>query len=73
MKTLLYSRKFWLAVVGVAQTIIAHYYKVDPAVWQAVDVLIGMLIASIAYEDGKKLDNGSHPENFSEWVSDDKK
>jgi arginine exporter protein ArgO len=48
---LLYSRKFWLAVVAVAQTVVLHYLKVEPDVWQAIDLLIGVVIAGIAAED----------------------
>ena len=50
-KALLYSRKFWLAVVAVAQTVVLHYLKVEPDVWQAIDLLIGIVIAGIAAED----------------------
>ena len=53
LKSLLKSRKFWLAVVGVIQTIVLHYFEVPADIWAAVDVLIGVLIASIAYEDGQ--------------------
>lgn len=59
MKSLLRSRKFWLAVVGVMQTIILHYVAVPKDIWVSIDVLIGVLIASIALEDaGTKAGGG---------------
>lgn len=51
MSSLLHSRKFWLAVVAVIQSIILHYFSIDPVIWQSIDALIGVLIASIAIED----------------------
>ena len=48
---LFYSRKFWLAVVGVAQIVALDFLGVDPALWQAIAALLGVLIMSIAYED----------------------
>ena len=51
MASLLHSRKFWLAIVAVAQSIILHYFSIDPVIWQSIDALIGVLIASIALED----------------------
>jgi hypothetical protein len=51
-KALLHSRKFWLAVFGVVQSIVLHYLNVPQDIWMAIDVLVGVLIAAIAYEDG---------------------
>lgn len=46
------SRKFWLAVFGVAQTVLFQFVpSFPPAVWQAIDALVAVLIASIAAED----------------------
>ena len=45
------SRKFWLAVLGVVQTLIAHYFEIDAAVWQSIDALIVSVIMGIAIED----------------------
>jgi hypothetical protein len=59
MSTLLHSRKFWLAVVAVIQSVILHFYNIDPVIWQSIDALIGVLIASIAIEDaGAKIGAG---------------
>ena len=55
MASLLKSRKFWLAVFGVAQTVLFHFLpEFDPAIWQSINVLVGVLIVSIAYEDGNR-------------------
>lgn len=52
LNSLLRSRKFWLAVVGVGQTILFQFYPQFPAeVWQAVDLLILAVIAGITVED----------------------
>jgi arginine exporter protein ArgO len=51
MASLLKSRKFWLAVVGVAQTVVLHYFQVPQDIWIAINVLIGVVIAGIAVED----------------------
>jgi hypothetical protein len=59
MKTLLKSRKFWLAVFGVVQTVILHYVSVPQDIWIAIDVLVSVLIAGIALEDaGEKSAGG---------------
>lgn len=50
-RALLYSRKFWLATFAVVQTLVMHYYQVDPQVWAAIDALIAVVIAGIAHED----------------------
>lgn len=52
LASLLHSRKFWLAVFGVIQTILFQFVPgFPPQVWQSIDVLVGVLIASIAAED----------------------
>lgn len=45
------SRKFRLAVVGVLQTVILHYLNVPREIWEAVNVLISVVIVGIAVED----------------------
>jgi hypothetical protein len=52
MKSLLYSRKFWIAVFALGQTILFQFVPdFSPAVWQAIDGLAAVLIATIAAED----------------------
>lgn len=51
LKSLLYSRKFLLAVFGIITTLVLNYYNVDPEVWAAIDGLVIVLIGSIAHED----------------------
>ncbi len=52
MNSLLKSRKFWLAVFAVAQTVLFNFIPdFPPDIWQAIDVLVIVLIAAIAAED----------------------
>lgn len=52
MQSLLYSRKFWLAVFGICQTLLFHFLPDFPKdIWVSINVLVGVLIASIAIED----------------------
>jgi hypothetical protein len=51
MTLLLHSRKFWLAVFGVAQAVVLYYVHVPDVVWQAIAGLVAVLIAGIAVED----------------------
>lgn len=58
MASLLKSRKFWLAVFGVAQAVVLHFLDVPDEVWQAIAQLVAVLIAGIALEDaGAKSSN----------------
>lgn len=58
--SLIRSRKFWLAIVALFQTVLFQYVPTFPAqVWQAIDAVLVILIASIAYEDGQ-LKRGSN-------------
>lgn len=59
LQMLLNSRKFWLAVFGVVQSIVFQFLPQFPKeVWQSIDLLVGVLITTIAVEDaayaGKK-------------------
>lgn len=54
IKALLLSRKFLLAVVAVINTLVSHYASIPVEVWASIDLLLGVVIASIAYEDGNK-------------------
>jgi xanthine/uracil/vitamin C permease (AzgA family) len=51
MASLLRSRKFWLAVVGIIQVLALDYLGVPENIWQSIAALIGVLIAGIALED----------------------
>lgn len=52
LRALLRSRKFWLAVFGVVQSVIlALWPDFPPDVWKAIDALVVVLIAAIAAED----------------------
>ena len=54
IKSLLHSRKVLVAAFAVVQSIVLHYYAVDPEVWGTIAGLASVLIAAIAYEDGNK-------------------
>ena len=51
MASLLKSRKFWLAIVGIVQILALDYLGVPENIWQAIAALIGVVIAGIAIED----------------------
>lgn len=52
LKSLLYSRKFWLAVLALVQTVLFNLLPNFPAeVWQAIDAVLVALIGAIAVED----------------------
>ena len=59
MKGLLQSRKFWLAVAAVVQSIALDLFGVPDAVWLAIDGVIAALLTAIGIEDaGKKAGGG---------------
>jgi len=47
MNTIFKNSKFWLAVVGVIQSILLYYIKVPQSIWIAIDALIAVVIASL--------------------------
>jgi len=51
LEALFRDRKVLLALFGVVQTIVAHYFELPTEVWAAIDTLVLALIAAIAYED----------------------
>lgn len=51
MNGLIHSRKFWLAVFGVAQALVLQYFDIPDEIWQSIVALVMVLIASIAVED----------------------
>lgn len=57
---LLDSRKFWLAVFGVVTALVMHFFTDIPLdIWRAIEVLVAVLIMSIAIEDsGEKNGKG---------------
>ena len=54
MKPFWKSRKFWYAVFGVVTTVVLYYVDVPKEIWISIDALVGVLIASVAYEDGQQ-------------------
>jgi len=45
------SRKFWVAVLGIVQIIVLDHLGLDPVIWQAIAALLAVLISAFAYED----------------------
>ena len=61
MKSLLHSRKFWLAVFGVVQSVVLNYVPGFPQeIWQSIDALVIALIGSIALVDAGLKAGGQH-------------
>lgn len=60
LNRLWHSSKFWLAVFALVQSLIFHFVPGFPdAIWQAIDAVIVVVIASIAAEDyAAKLNGG---------------
>lgn len=58
MKSLLKSRKFWLAVFAVVQTVVLHYFAVPQDIWVSVNALVGVVILGIAIEDAGEKSAG---------------
>jgi membrane associated rhomboid family serine protease len=56
-KTLFKSRKVVLALVGIAQTLVAHYLEIPVEVWASIDGLIVAVIGGIAVEDAAEKRN----------------
>lgn len=49
LKRLVNDEKFWLAVFGVAQSVVFHLMPEFPQlVWLAIDALVAVLIAAVA-------------------------
>lgn len=51
MTSLLRSRKFWIAVFGVLQAVILHYFQVPDEIWKTIAGLAATVILGIAVED----------------------
>lgn len=52
LKRLLYSRKFLLALVACAQTVLFQLVpNFPPVVWQSIDAILVIVIVTIAAED----------------------
>lgn len=59
MALLLKSRKFWLAVFGVVQAVVLHYFQVPDEIWQTIAALVSVVIAGIAIEDAGRNISGT--------------
>lgn len=60
LTALLHSRKFWLSVFGVVQTIVLSLLpNLPPEVWQAIDAIVIALIGMIAVEDAAEKRAGT--------------
>ena len=59
MNGLLHSRKFWLAVFAVVQTVVLHYVDVPQDIWVSINALVIVLIGGIAIEDAAEKRAGT--------------
>jgi len=55
---LLRSRKFWLTVIAVLQTVLLQYFGVSQELWQAINTLLMALVGFIAVEDAAQKFRG---------------
>ena len=51
--SLLRSRKFWMAIAALGNTVISTYFSVPEAIVVSLNLVIAVVIGSIAYEDGQ--------------------
>jgi len=58
MNGLIHSRKFWLAVFAVVQTVVLHYVDVPQDIWVSINALVIVLISGIAIEDAAEKRSG---------------
>lgn len=59
LSSLLKSRKFLLAAFAIVQTVLFQFVPdFPPAVWQAIDALVAVLITMIAVEDAALKSSG---------------
>lgn len=53
--SLLKSRKFWIAVIAITQTVVFGLIpSFPPEIWAAIDALAVVLIGAIAHEDAAR-------------------
>lgn len=51
LRSLFASRKFWLTLFGVVQTVVSHYVQIPAEVWVSINALVVIVVGSIAYVD----------------------
>jgi Ca2+/H+ antiporter len=49
------SRRFWLMLVAVVQTIVLGYLGVKPEVWNAINALLVVVIAAYTVDDTAEI------------------
>lgn len=55
LQRLFASRKFWIAVFGLVQSVVFQFFpSFSKEIWISIDALCGVLIGSIAYEDASR-------------------
>jgi hypothetical protein len=52
------SRKFWLAVFAVVQSVVLYYFNVPKEIWTNITTLVMVLIVGIAVEDAGAKSGG---------------
>ena len=67
INSLIRSRKFWLAVFALAQTVLFQFFPQFPdTIWQAIDGLVVVLIGAIAVEDAAQKFGAAYRQNQDE-------
>ena len=61
LASMLYSRKFWLAIVALVQSIVLSLTDFPPELWVSVNALLAAVIAATAYEDAALKRAGKLP------------
>ena len=58
LKSLFQSRKFYIALFALIQSVVLHYFQVPEEIWQGINGLAMVLIAGIAIEDAGEKAGG---------------
>lgn len=62
MSNLLKSRKFWLSIAAILQTVIGEFAPgITPEVTTAINVVLLWLVGMITVEDAAAKFHGNHP------------
>lgn len=59
-KLLFQSRKFWMAVLGVINTLVGYYLHLPQEVWVSINALLLVVIVGITAEDAAEKASGTY-------------
>ena len=69
IQRLIHSRKFWISLFGVVQTVIFQFVPDFPdSVWVSIDALVMVLITTISIEDASENISGSKKIDLDETI-----